>query len=122
MFKILLGEAAEDNENEKETPFGANQESEQGSEKMAIKLEAQDLEQLMSRAMASAMATRPTATSAQDGAEIEVNATTAQDCKLLGRRPRNVVSSPGDAVPHAEDYLRRDKVCPCHPDPGQKAD
>ena len=66
-FKILLGVAAE----EENTPSDA-----EGEGEMAIKLEASDLESLMARAMASAMEARETSssTSAQVGAETEVNA------------------------------------------------
>ena len=52
MFKVLLGEVVEDNVNET-TPRASEDEEE--SEEMAFKLEAEDLESIMTRAMASAV-------------------------------------------------------------------
>ena len=73
-FKILLGVAAED-EVEEETPSDAESESE-----MAIKIEKDELEALMTRAVAAATAAKPVSEAAQGG---EINAiTVAQPLKI----------------------------------------
>ena len=91
MFKILLGETAE--EDETAAPSDAKQEQDQessGGEMATIKMEPQDLESMMTRAMASAVVaareSQPAQSpSAQVGAAVdEVNAVTAQPLKIAG--------------------------------------
>ena len=85
MFKILLGETAEEDET---APSSADQESSGEGEMATIKMEAQDLESMMTRAMASAVVaareSQPAqAASAPVGAD-EVNAVTTQPLKIAG--------------------------------------